>query len=479
MSCSVLVASCVQKEKEQIQQRSLGGKVPPKTFRVVTLGCKVNQAESEQIIEDMLQMGFIFVKDSLEADISIVNTCTVTAKADKKSLSTIRYSAKNSPYVFVTGCYSDLQKNLLQKESNITSIIANTDKRDAAKHIQSVLFGKSVPSFAAAVETRKSLFYKIPDEQLRSEQSRYFTHVRSFVKIQDGCNNFCSFCRIPYARGNPASRSPEDIFCQLEGLSKNGVPELVITGINIGEYEHGSYNFAKILRAIATQEKSMYVRISSIEPHSITDEVMESLSLKNIVPHIHLSVQSGCNETLSKMRRRYTVEDFYKIVRKLRTINEDFSITTDVIVGFSGESERNFAESVEFLQKCAFTKMHIFPFSARPLTRAFHYADTVSSEEKKRRVKILSEISQSFYKKYHNSILKKSQRVLIEETLTKDSLRVKSLVPSNFVDCEYNFYQVMTEYYIRGIFVCKEVLPLRKSLHKILSQENFFLYENF
>ena len=429
-------------------------------FHIQTLGCKVNQVDSESLIDNLIKRGYQ-LSNKLEAEIAIINTCTVTNKADNKSLLAIKKSINNpkTKFVFVTGCFSELEKNILQKVRGITGIIKHTEKKRAdsfiekkiSKNTEFLTSGEGLPnSFFPNAEGK---MHKIATKDLDSDQSTYYEHTRAFLKVQDGCNAFCTYCRIPYARGAPVSRDYDNIIEQIKNLSNKGMPEVILTGVNIGDYKSKGNNFEKLLRGVLENAGEMLVRISTIEPHSITSGVIDSLNHPNLSKHLHLALQGGVDSILSKMNRKYTTAEFFDILIKLRKIDPLFAITSDVITGFCGESLNDFEQSVAFIKQCDFAKLHVFPYSPRPLAKSFYYKNDVSNQEKKRRVSILLDLSEKMAKNYLKKIGNKPQRFILEQ-YSKRSIPQNS--PLSKVESIYHkagchYYLGTSEYYLKGI----------------------------
>lgn len=424
-------------------------------FHVETLGCKVNQVDSEEIIDALVKRGHTHAQKN-EAEISVINTCTVTQKADKKSLYKIKKAIANpqNKFIFVTGCYSELEKKLLEKMTGLTGIIKHTEKKKAADFIEKkIQENKSTmdnypylpPPPSLGVEGK---MHKVQTEDLSSNQSIYYEHTRAFLKIQDGCNAFCTYCRIPYSRGVPVSRNFKDILKQVRTLSKLNTPEIVLTGVNIGEYNYQGERLEDLLKAILNEARSTLVRVSTIEPHSITNGLIKTFAHPNISKHLHLALQGGLDSVLERMNRKYTTAEFLNILKAIREIDPFFAITSDVITGFCGESEKDFADSVTFIEQCAFAKLHVFPYSPRPLTKAFGYKDDVSPKEKKRRVAVLMRLSDQMANNYLEQVKEKPHSFIIENYSQKVTKNSSQKPPADYEECTY--YQGTSEYYLKG-----------------------------
>ena len=446
-------------------------------FHVKTLGCKVNQAESEKIINDLKKHGLIWSRPE-EAEIMVVNSCTVTSKADGKSASIVKRSWKNKKikHVFITGCFSELEKELISRvETKVSQVILHKDKDQTAQLILKYLGQINQQQLSDYTSSQinkiklpvsKSAYgkmHKISADSIKIQQSEFQQHTRAFVKIQDGCNAFCSFCRIPFARGVPISRDKKDILLQIDHLLKKNIPEIVLTGVNIGVYKNSNEDFAGLINTILEKLKSSntLLRISTIEPHSINNRIIELYQHPNLVNSLHIALQSGSNTVLNRMNRKYTVEEFKTILKKLETIDPYFSILTDVIVGFCGETEEEFNQTLQFINESSITQLHVFPYSARPLTKAYQWKDSVSSKIKQERAKKLRQISNEKQIKYRVKMLNIPQRFIIEEVMPPHHKEINKQFeenknkiflyhPNTNAD---NFFWAkgISEYYLKGI----------------------------
>ena len=350
-----------------------------KTFKVVTLGCRTNQYESQAYTDQLRSMGYQAAEDGEAADLCIVNTCTVTEAADSSSRHQIRNLARANPVarIIVTGCLAERVPEELRNLSGVDLVVSNKDKENL---LSLVLPDEEIPEFAI---------------------QQFEAHTRAFVKVQDGCNSFCTYCIVPYVRGRSRSRRLDEILDEIRGLIRHGYKEVVLTGINIGDFDgapkegEGPVRLADLVRAVDSLEGLKRLRVSSIDP----DEVDEDLSCailngKNTCPSMHVVLQSGSNVTLKRMNRKYTREIFLETIDKLRAARPDFTFTTDIIVGFPGESERDFEDTLEVMDKVRFAKVHMFPYSARKRTRAALYPNQVPQKqilERKQRVLRIAE----------------------------------------------------------------------------------------
>lgn len=377
-------------------------------FCIKTLGCKVNTYESELIRGLFVRKGYVYDEDN--ADIYVVNTCTVTNMSDRKSrqiIHGIRNNHKDS-IIVVCGCYSQNAYNTGKLDDiDADIILGNKDKSKIVEYVEDYLKNK----------VAKKVFYDIMDVPFENmELVNTFDRTRAFVKIEDGCENYCTYCIIPYVRGKVRSKDHNLVIEEVTNLVNNGYKEIVLTGIHTGHYVDGNYNFASLLRDLINIKGLIRLRISSIEINELTDEVLDIFKNSNIlVPHLHVPLQSGSDRILKEMNRKYDKKYFIDRINYIRSIKPDVSITTDVIVGFPTESEEEHIESMDTIRKIGFTKVHTFPYSDRYGTLASEMSGKIDGNIKKRRVKeiieLSSELERMFYEKFYNRQLD----VLFEE----------------------------------------------------------------
>ncbi len=377
----------------------------------VSLGCKVNQYETNAMSQEFIKSGYEVVEFSDVADIYIVNTCTVTNIADRKSRQMLRRVKEINPeaVLVATGCYAQVGKEELEKIDDIDMIIGNNEKKDIVEIIENYCNEKN--AIITDVMHKK--------EYVEFGTTTYTEKTRAVVKIQDGCDRFCSYCIIPYARGRVRSRKLENIVAEVEQIADNGIQEIVITGIHIASYgKDFNYEITLIdlLEELNKVKGLKRIRLGSIEPTIITDEFVSRLSkLEKICDHFHLSLQSGCNETLKRMNRRYTCDEFENGTKLLRKAFPKAALTTDVIVGFPGETDEEFSKTYDFLKRIAFYKMHIFKYSQRKGTKAAVMPNQVDGAIKEQRSKVLLELSDENEKMYNSEYVGKTVEVLFEE----------------------------------------------------------------
>ena len=374
-----------------------------------TLGCKVNLYESEVIMHEFKKRGYEIVPFTMPSDIVIINTCTVTNTSDKKSRNIIRQAVKNNPnsIIVVMGCYSQVRSEDIKEIPGVNIIIGNTNKSKIVDLVEEYIRDKKNKNIIENI-------MKVPFEAM--ELDSFETRTRAFVKIQDGCNNFCSYCIIPYSRGNIRSKEKEDVIKEVTCLVNNGYKEVVLTGIHTGHYgkDKYDYDFSDLLTSLCEIEGLLRIRISSIEITELDDKFMKVLENNKIVDHIHIPLQSGSDKILKLMNRKYDKEYFYNKIQKIRSIRPDISITTDLIVGFPNETEDDFKETCEFLRKVNFSKIHVFPYSRRKGTPADLMDNQIDESIKKERVKKVLEISHELEINYMSKFINKEVDVLFE-----------------------------------------------------------------
>ena len=395
--------------------------------KAVTLGCKVNAYESEYILSSFKDQGYEITNDI--ADIYIVNTCSVTNTSDAKSRKVINRLIRENPnsIIVVMGCMIEANKDM--EIPGVSLIIGNKDKNKVVDLVEAYLKDKQV---------RKILYDNFDDTFEDMFITNMTSHTRAFVKIQDGCENFCSYCIIPYTRGKQRSKDPDLVIKEIETLVSNGYKEIVLTGIHTGHYGSDlQTTFPDLLKRIVKINGLERLRISSIEITELNDEFFEVLKANPIiVSHLHIPLQAGSDTVLQAMNRKYLTNYFENKVKKIREIRPDISLTTDVIVGFPGETEEEFQETLDFVSKIKFTKVHVFPYSRRKGTKADTMPNQIPENIKKERVKRLIDLSNKLEKEYLDLFLNQEVEVLIEEEYpdyslghTGNYLKVKVLKP--------------------------------------------------
>ncbi len=378
-----------------------------------TLGCRVNQYESEAMAEKFIREGYEVVDFSEIADVYVINTCTVTNMGDKKSRQIISKARRlnSNAIIAVVGCYSQMAPKEVSEIEGVDVVLGTRNKGDVVYYVNKARDEQKVQVHVEGVLKNKKF------EDLNIEE--YQDKTRAFLKIQDGCNRFCTYCAIPYARGSVCSKEPRKVIDEVKKLASHGFKEVILSGIHTASYGldlDGNITLIDLIEDIEKIHGIERVRIGSIEPAFFTNEVIEKIKgFKKLCPHFHLSLQSGCNTVLKRMNRRYTAEEYEHIVNVLRDNIKDVSISTDVIVGFPGETEEEFNETYEFLKRIKLTKTHIFKYSPRKGTRAAEMKGQIDGKVKEERSKALIALNdineENFIKKYIN----KNVKVLLEQ----------------------------------------------------------------
>ena len=389
------------------------------------LGCKVNAYETEAMQQQLEERGYEIVPFDQKADVYIINTCSVTNIADRKSRQMLHRAKKLNPeaVVVAAGCYVQVASDALKEDDSVDIIVGNNNKARLADILEEYMKDRQGDEGGYVLAIARAREY----EELHV--SRLGEHTRAFIKVQDGCNQFCSYCIIPYARGRVRSRKPEDVEAEVKGLVARGYREVVLTGIHLSSYgtEHMEGSPVKggdwdsgplwdLIERIHRVEGLERIRLGSLEPRIITREFAEKLAgLPEFCPHFHLSLQSGCDATLKRMNRHYTTEDYLRRCGILREIFDHPAITTDVIAGFPGETEEEFEETRRFLETVRFYEMHVFKYSKRQGTRAAVMEDQVSEQVKARRSDVLLELEKTMSREYRERFAGSRVSVLFEE----------------------------------------------------------------
>lgn len=376
-------------------------------FNIVTFGCKVNQYESNMMKERMLSSNFFYVENISEANIIVVNTCSVTNVADKKCLKMIRRIKREYPnsILVVAGCSSQ-NKQEIYENLDIDILIGNKDKSKIDILLKEYI--KTHKRYVKFYNDRKLDF----EDMLISD----YNHIRAFIKIEDGCDNFCSYCIIPYVRGSVRSKNFETVIKEAKLLTQKGHKEIVLTGIHTGHYMDNDYDLTDLINELSKIEDLLRIRISSIEITELNDKFLNMLSTnKKVCDHLHIPLQAGSDEILKRMNRKYDLKYYEEKIKKIRMIRPDISITTDIIVGFPYETDKLFNETLEFSRKMNFSKIHVFPYSIRLGTSAANMPNQVDESIKKERVKKLMDLSEIMEKEYYNKFVGKELDILVEE----------------------------------------------------------------
>lgn len=457
-----------------------------KRIAMINLGCKANKYEADAMTKKLIDANAKMVDAGEIADVYIVNTCSVTNIAEKKSRQMLRRAKKKNPKAVVAavGCYVNASKDEIADMDFVDLVIGNNCKKDIVEILQQY-FTKSNP-----VQSYIDINCTNEYEEMGSLHFSSLNHQRAYIKIQDGCNQFCSYCLIPYTRGRVRSRKPEHILNEITQLAKEGVKEFVLTGIHISSYgldfvktgiEYDermnqdttdlTMDLASLVEAIEAIPEVKRIRLGSLEPRIITEEFLERIGkCDKLCPHFHLSLQSACNDTLKRMNRKYTIELFEEKCILLRNFFDCPAITTDVIVGFPGETEEEFATTVENLKRISLYEIHVFKYSIRSGTLAAKMPEQISENIKNERSDILLELTSKQKKAYEDSYNGKMESVLVEEKISKENakklkqadLRVQE---SEDTEGEISYYTGHTRNYIKVAIaskknICNEIVDV-------------------
>lgn len=380
-------------------------------FNIVTLGCKVNQYESQAMREDLIRRGYLPSEDRERADITIVNSCTVTSVSDAKNRKLLNRLRRLNPdgIIVLTGCMPQAFPEEMKKFDNCDIILGNKER------------GRLIPAIEQFAATREHLI-DIPAHLNQHAEfepmtvSSFNEHTRAFIKIEDGCNRFCSYCIIPYARGRVRSKPLADLKEELKSLAAKGYREVVLVGINLSAYgQDEDFNLADAVEAACAVNGIERVRLGSLEPEQMTESLIQRLAAqKKFCPQFHLSLQSGCDNTLKAMNRHYDSAEYREIVNRLRNAFDNAAMTTDVMVGFAGETEEDFQASMDFVKSVGFAKVHVFPYSQRKGTRAATAPHQVPPVEKERRAKRMGNLVEQERRQFLSSQCGLTEEVLFE-----------------------------------------------------------------
>ena len=402
-----------------------------------TLGCKVNQYETNAMAQKFKEAGYeiVDVNDDI-SDICVVNTCTVTNMSDRKSRQILRkVKEKNQDAIIAAvGCYAQVAKDDLQKMPEIDIVLGNEEKANIVKYVEEFISNKD------------NKIVEIEDIASKKEfedmgQITYTEKTRAVIKVQDGCNQFCSYCIIPYARGRVRSRKMDSIIQEITQIAQKGIKEVVITGIHVASYgrDFGNENgLIELLEKINEIDGIHRIRLGSLEPKIITEEFMQRLiKLEKMCHHFHLSLQSGCDETLKRMNRKYNTAEIKEIVERLRRYYDDVILTTDIIVGFPGETEEEFEKTYQFLKEIKLYKMHVFQYSPRKGTRAAVMPNQVDGNIKEERSRKLIELSNENQKRYNEMLIGKEVEVLFEDQAIEEKKKYFKGHTQNYILVKY------------------------------------------
>lgn len=389
---------------------------------VYTLGCKLNQCESEAIADAFTREGFTVVPQDGEADLCIVNTCTVTGKAEQKARRMIRKYAMQpqAPVVLVTGCYAQMERELLEGLADRV-VVVSLDEKPSLLGLPNVLANRLVADIDLLDAVREYVTMHTGDGEAFQaspfdyDAATFSFHSRAFLKIQDGCDNSCAYCRVTIARGDAVSLSHEEVLRRCLALEEQGFKEIVLTGVNISAYKSADADLAALLGLLlAHLGNGIRIRMSSLEPDRLDGRLIDLFSDARVQPHFHLPVQSGSNAVLERVNRHYDVQRLFDAVGALRDAKDDPFIAADMITGLPGESDNEFERSMEVLKALDFSQLHVFPFSPRPQTALFHARDRVPESVRDERAKLLRDLSTIHFRRYMERQVGKRAEVILE-----------------------------------------------------------------
>lgn len=384
-----------------------------KTVAFCTLGCKVNQYETEAMTEMFVHSGYHIKNFEDVCDIYIINTCTVTGMSDKKSRQMIRRAKHNNPdsIVAVVGCYSQVSPEEVAKIEGVNLVIGTKERKNIVELVEKCSKDKLITKVEDALKNREYEDIWV---------TTYDDRTRAYVKIEDGCTEFCTYCIIPFARGPVRSRPMDEIVKEVERLANNGFKEVVLTGIHIGSYGRDlkDASLIDVIEKVHKVEGICRIRLGSVEPRTLTEEFISRISkLKKVCDHFHISLQSGCDETLQRMNRKYSTDEYYESVKLLRSYFDNPAITTDIMVGFAGETEEEFDKSLAFMRKVGFAEAHVFAYSIRKGTKAEKMPNQVSPQNKDIRSKKMAELCNKMQREFLDNLLGKTLSVLVERNI--------------------------------------------------------------
>ncbi|RBP45491.1 tRNA (N(6)-L-threonylcarbamoyladenosine(37)-C(2))-methylthiotransferase MtaB [Garciella nitratireducens] len=396
-----------------------------------TLGCKVNTYDTEALAEIFEKEGYTIVNFHEKADVYVINTCTVTNLGDRKSRQMIRKAKKinTDAIIVVAGCYAQTAPEELIKIPEVNLVIGNKDRKNIVGLVEKILERKKDKINAVSNIMKEADFEELSVHEMKGK-------TRAFIKIQEGCNQFCSYCIIPYARGPIRSRKPESVLKEVKKLAESDYNEVVLTGIHVASYgkDLGQGSLLQLMQEIHKIEEIQRIRLSSLEPRLLTEDFLKSLSeLDKFCPHFHISLQSGSDRILKAMKRKYTTAEYKQYVKNVRKYFPLASITTDIMVGFPGEGEEEFQETYHFAKEIAFSKIHVFKYSPRKGTPAAKYPNQVKGEIKEERSKKLIALAEKMEREYYKQFIGTTKKILFEQE-----------VPSR-----NGYYEGLTDNYIR------------------------------
>ncbi len=433
----------------------------------LTLGCKVNQYETDAMEEILEKKGYEIVGFKEMADVYIINTCSVTNMADRKSRQMIHRAKKNNPdaVIVAAGCYVQAAEKEMAEKSMADILVGNNKKKDIAQILEEYFAVKeeeqSVPVISEVLDINHTKEYENMTIHKVNE------HTRAYIKIQDGCNQFCSYCIIPYTRGRIRSKNPEEVIAEVKNLAAQGYKEIVLTGIHLSSYGkdlEDNITLLDVIKRIQQVEAVKRIRLGSLEPRIITEEFVRELKqCDKVCPHFHLSLQSGCDETLKRMNRKYTTEEYEAALTILRKYYEHPALTTDVIAGFVGETEEEFEKTRAYLEKINLYEMHIFKYSVREGTRAQKMSGHVPEQVKTERSDILLAMARFHKSEFEKWYIGRKEKVLLEEIIEKNGKK---------------YFQGYTAHYVKVAIELPENNTKLKQNEEIIVEIQGFIDEN-
>ncbi len=404
-----------------------------------TLGCKLNQVESEAIADAFRREGFLSVSPAEAADIYIVNTCTVTTKAEQKARRMIRKfaSSPGSPLVVVTGCYAELDPELLEKTAH-RLIILPLAKKASLVRMPAYLSARMEEGLSIEESIRSFIFDPLTDEGVSPfdfQPELFSFHARAFLKIEDGCDNTCSYCRVRIARGRAVSLDVQSVLSRARALEERGYREIVLTGVNISAYRDGQSELPGLIVKLDSVLKEARIRLSSIEPDMISPAMLDAFSIERVQPHIHLPIQAGSDAMIRRIGRSYTHEGLLKSIDLLRTVKDDPFIAADMITGLPGETDKDFSRSLELVRNAEITRLHVFPYSPRPGTALYHAEDPVAEYVRDVRAAELRSLSADNHSRFTARQQGKVLWAVAEQQIDTGIKKYWSALTENYLHC--------------------------------------------
>ena len=433
-----------------------------RTVALHNLGCKVNAYETESMQEMLKQHGYEIVDFKEQADVYIINTCSVTNMADHKSRQMLHQAKKRNPkaVIVAAGCYVQTAGESVKEDLSIDILIGNNQKSSLPALLDEY-FGERISNIIDindGIQPYEELGSVTPSE-----------HTRAFLKVQDGCNQFCSYCIIPYARGRVRSRDPKKVYEEVCQLAKEGYGEIVLTGIHLSSYQAGEdFGLLELIQMLHEIDGIRRIRLGSLEPRIVTEAFAGARSeMPKICPHFHLSLQSGCDETLKRMNRKYDTAEYREKCELLRKYFDHPAITTDVIVGFPGETDEEFARTEQFLRQIEFYEMHVFPYSKRKGTKAATMPDQIPEAKKKERSAVLLSLVKEQSKKFRDHYLNRTTEVLFEEPIEIGGRRYMTGFSKEYVRLALPLDHVSEEALSGKIYTCKVAEALNDEIYRV------------